>query len=408
MLRALALLLLAGQDPPSFGKEARLVAAYYRFGEPLPDRDALKRELREMGKAGVDVCLPVGLTGPARALLAEALAELEKEPADAPRAGLVLEASDDPARALAAFREAVPARHRADVDGRPLVWLAPLPPGTRPPERFRERLGPAFVVAEVSWNDAGAERGYAWGAQEGTPRELSVVSVGPGRERDEGRFYDRAWFVALRLEPRMVAIESWNGWPEGSGVAEAPAHGRKYLEATARYVRKFKLNEKMTLPRGKWTGASKALFTLKYNPHEQGLRPVPHEEGRFESIQLRGIAVLSTKANPAGDRRCLSFDVDDSFCFFEKRSFEIEIEFLDAGEGTFRVEYDSGDRSLAPDARPFRSAGEKAFGGTGEWRTEKLDLPDALFGNRQPGGADVRIVLEKRGIAVRRVAILPR
>ncbi len=404
MVRA-ALLLLLLQDPPSFRKDERLVAAYFRLGDSAPGAGALERELAEMGKAGVDVLIPVGATDAGLAALAASLDELERESKDRPRVAVFLASPDAPIRA-------VPARNRALVGGRPVAWLGPIPAKARPAP-VRDALARAlgsdpFLVADVTWPEAGADRGVAWGSQEGTPRELPVVSVGPGKEREDGRFYERAWAAAVRLDPRMVVVESWNGWPEGSGVAESAEHGRKYLDATARFAKKYKLGEKIVLPKGKWTGAAKALYTLKYNPHEQGLRPVSHPEGLFHAIQLRGIAILSTRENQAGGRRCLSFDVDDSFCFFEKRSFEVEVEFLDAGEGSFRLEYDSGDRTLPPERRPFRPAGEKGFGATGEWRTEKFDLPDALFGNRQPGGADFRLVLEKRGIAVRRVAVLPR
>jgi hypothetical protein len=405
---ALAILVLALQEPPSFGKDERLVAAYYRPGEA----ESVRAQLLEMAKAGIDVVLPAAASDAALAAFGPALDELEKERKDLPRVGLLLETGADPARAAARFRAAVAARHAARVDGRPLCWLAPAGPGGKAAavrESLSQELGAVpFLVADVSWADPQADRAFSFGAQEGTPRDLPVVSVGPGRDREEGRFYDRAWAAATRLESRMVVVESWNGWPEGSGVAESAEHGRKYLEATARHARKFRNGEKVATPKGKWTGAGKALFTTKYNPHEQGLRPVPHPEGLFEAVQLRGIAVLATKGNKEGERRFLSFDVDDSFSFFEKRSFEVEIEFFDAGEGSFRVEYDSADRALAPEQRPFRSAGEKGFGSTSEWRTEKFDLPDALFGNRQPGGADFRIVLEKRGIVVRRVALLPR
>ncbi len=400
------LVLALAQEPPSFDPDARLVAAYYRFlPDAPPDPAALKAELAEMGRTGVDVVVPVGATEAGLAALAAALDGLGAESKERPRAAAFLDAPGGTVRAVAE-------RHRARIDGRPLAWLGPLPAGTRPSsplEALSGALGAApFLVAEVSWAGVPADRVYAWGAQEGTPRELSVVSVGPGKVREEGRFYERSWAAAARMEARMVALESWNGWPEGSGVAESAGHGRAYLDATARYARKFRAGEKIVLPRGKWTGAAKALYTTKYNPREQGLRPVEHPEGLHEAVQLRGIAVLTTKENRVGDRRCLSFDVDDSFWFFEKRSFELEVEFLDVGEGAFRVEYDSADRSLPPERRPFRSAGEGGFGATAEWRTERFALPDALFGNRQPGGADLRLVLEKRGITVRRVAVLPR
>jgi hypothetical protein len=72
------------------------------------------------------------------------------------------------------------------------------------------------------------------------------------------------------------------------------------------------------------------------------------------------------------------------------------------------VEYDAWDKALDSAARAVKSAGERRFTGTSDWRTEKFDLRDARFGNLQPGGSDFRLVAEKRGIAVRRVALVPK
>ena len=135
------------------------------------------------------------------------------------------------------------------------------------------------------------------------------------------------------------------------------------------------------------------------------LRPVAVPGGAFDLVQLRGVAVLASKENPGGPRRSLAFDVDDSFHYHERKGFELVVEFLDVGEGSFRVEYDSADRSLALPERHARSGGEGRFGGTGEWKEERFDLPDALFGNNQPGGSDLRLVLEGRGILVRRAVV---
>jgi len=104
----------------------------------------------------------------------------------------------------------------------------------------------------------------------------------------------------------------------------------------------------------------------------------------------------------------MGFDVDDSFCYFDQRAFEVAVEFLDLGEGEFSLEYESGDKTVGPEQRVVKSAGSVRFTNSGRWRTESFKLPDAMFGNGQPGGTDFRFVIEKRGLSVRAVMVLKR
>jgi hypothetical protein len=162
------------------------------------------------------------------------------------------------------------------------------------------------------------------------------------------------------------------------------------------------------IAKGKWTTATQVAYTILYTPHEQGLKPVPVEDGLVDEVRLRGFEALSTKENKKGTVRRMCFDVDDSFCFFDRRSFEVAVEFLDLGEGSFSLEYDSGDRTLAAEQRAVKTAGTARFTGSGEWRTEVFKLQDATFGNGQPGGSDFRLVVDKRGLSVRAVLVMKR
>ena len=422
---------LAGKNLPSWGKDDRLVFAYYY----ARDDSAARHDLQEMARTGIDVALVIG-SEPARlAALGRAIEELQKEGRDHPRVAPAIDVgslkgadfSTDGGKGrlyalLTGFHSRMPPRSWALAEGRPLAWLLPAPPGTRFDRGLGESLNELgkkdydgrafFLVADVSWRDLPADRGFAWGAAHDGPRELGVLSVGPGcaspeRPRDDGKFYERAWYIALRLEPRWLAIETWNGTAEGTDVAESKDQKRKYIEATQSFVRKLRHGEKIPLPKGKWTGAVKALYSAKYFPHDQGLRPVEAEGGASEFIQFRGVAMLASRENASGARRAICFAVDDSFSLLEKRAFDVEVEFLDSGEGAFSLEYDSWDRGTGA-TRAAKSAGERRFTGTGEWRTETFDVPDARFGNTLPGGADFRLVTEKRGIAVRRVAVTPK
>ncbi len=417
------LLLLAQEEKlPSFGREDRVAAAYYY----VSPGQAHAPELADLAKVGIDVALLVSAPDEDLGPVAKAVEDLQKEGKEFPRLAPLLDLaavrdldlSSEGGRARVAalvrrYASQVPPRARARAEGRPILWLGPAPPGARAePPSFRAlseacaaELGgeSPYWVAELSWAAAAADRSYA--AAPG-PRDLPVVTVSPGRDREGGRAYERSWYVALRQQPRWVLIDSWNG--EGTEVRETRALGRKYAEATRLHIRTFRVGEQIFLPKGKLTGAPKVLYTAVFTPREQGLRPVANDDGLHDFVQLRGLAALTSKENKLGPRRHLYFDVDDSFCFYDKRSFRVHVEFLDAGQGVFALEYDSADRKLAPADRVVRRAGEVRFTGTNEWRMEAFDLPDALFANGQKGGADFRLAMEGRGISVRSVAVAPR
>jgi hypothetical protein len=398
---------LLQDDGSSFSPDQRLTAAYYYSGSAArPAADAL-----EMGKAGVEIAV-VPFHGDAKSLdpLIAALDDLEKDRKSRPRlAPLVQPGATPDLSAADEFYARVPKRHWAQIDGRPVVWLAPAPRGAAVDRAAMaaaiSRLQrPPFLVAESSWKDAPADRSYASGAMRGFAIDLPVVTVGPGSaDRDDGKIYERQWYKAIRLEPRLVVIESWNG--AADGVCETPERKRKYLDLTQRFVRDFKVNEKFALPKGKFTAEKHVAWTIAYNPHEQGLKPVAVEDGLFEEVRLRGFEALSSKENKKGTQRRICFDVDDSFCFFEKRAFEIVVEFFDAGEGSFSLEYDSADRTLPAEQRVVKSAGQVRFTNTGEWRMESFTISDAVFGNGQPGGADFRLSTDKRGLSLRTVMV---
>lgn len=374
----LALALAAAQELRPLQTADRLAFAVWRPGADVP------RDLREQRRAGVDVAL---LDGPAPGL-AEAL---EKAGDDRPLLAPYLDGAG-PVDALRRFLETVPPRFRAVVDGRLLLFLGPAPESGRgvPEAGLRAAAGTdaLYVVSDATWTEAPPDRRW----RSGLPEDGPVVAVPVGSA--EG--YEKAWCAALRLGGRWAVIEDWAGVRDGG-----------LLELTMRCLRKHRVGEKIPAPKGKWTGAAKALFTAKFNPHEQGLRPLATEDGGAELVQLRGVAMLASKAGK-GRRRVLAFDVDDGFAFYEKRSYVLTVEYLDAGEGAFRVEYDAADRALPPADRHLKAAGEVAFTGTGDWKEAVVELPDALLGNGQPGGADLRLVLDGRGVAVRRVALIPR
>ena len=403
-----ALLLSLQNEASTFGKDQRLTAAVYHLASD--PRHAV--EFFEMGKAGVEIAL-VPFQGPADVLdpLVAALDGLAGEGKKIPRlAPLVQPGAVPDLSAADAFQARVPARHWAQIDGRPVVWLAPAPAGAAaeraPLAAAVSRLQrPPYLVAEVSWSGAAADRTWGAGGLRGFGMDLPVVSVTPGKgHRDEGKIYERSWYKAIKLAPRLILVETWNG--AADGVSETADRKRKYLDQTHRFIRDFKVNEKPTLTKGKWAAESKVGYTSVYTPHEQGLRAVPVEDGLVDEVRLRGFEALSTKENKKGTVRRMCFDVEDGFWYFDERAFQVAVEYLDLGEGSFSLEYDSGDRKLPAEQRVVKSAGTVAFGGSGEWRTHLFELPDAVFGNGQPGGSDLRLSVDKRGLSVRAVLVM--
>lgn len=98
---------------------------------------------------------------------------------------------------------------------------------------------------------------YEWGASLRGFKDLhsGVAQVGPGyderplrgpgrtgryTDRQDGRFYQQQLEQAVASNNRILAIETWNEFHEGSGIAESIEDGRRYIEITRRYAERFK------------------------------------------------------------------------------------------------------------------------------------------------------------------------
>jgi hypothetical protein len=397
------LLLQAPGGPP--GERTRLAFARLDPAAAAAPADTLA----DLGRSGVDVVLvPWPGDGAALGRLVEAGSALRARSADVPLLVPLLRAPFDP-DPVESFFARVPPPFRLRILDRPLVWLEARPDA---PEgaallfkaRWRERFGEdPYVVAERSWGP-GADRVFEDGASWKGPLTPDVASVGPGsttpfRDRQDGAFYEKAWTGVLKSGCRWVLIESWTD--EGTGVGEHPARGRKYVEITRRFLRHFHVGEKVPLPKGPFTGAKRAYFHSVFEPNAQGLSPLSSEEADFKHHLFMGAQILATRERPGRTRRVLAFDVDDSFAYFEAKDYRLELEYLDVGEGIFAVEYDAMERE------PKR-AGEVRLAGSGEWKVTSLALPKARFGNQLPGGADLRVAIDGRGLMLKRAVITPR
>ncbi|MEM8677740.1 MAG: hypothetical protein AAGF97_00165 [Planctomycetota bacterium] len=96
----------------------------------------------------------------------------------------------------------------------------------------------------------------------------------------------------------------------------------------------------------------------------------------------------------------LYFQIDDGFVGQEVdgRDITIEVEYLDAQNGEFHVEYSAPTQIVA--SSPATLTGKV------EWRTHRFQLADAVLGNELNGGADFRIHKQGGNLFVRRVRVL--
>lgn len=413
-----------------------------------------RRELAEMAQVGIDIALTVYRGVPGRRdwnqegieALARALEEMEKAREAFPRVGLfydttLLQGVDltregEQRRFFLTVRDfysMIPPRFWAMIDHRPIVWLYsagfPSKFDAELFDDFRARFRKSFqerspyVVAEASWLSCGAsfENTYQWGAALTGPKIHGVAAVGPGyddsavpdrapsiRSRNNGFFYERSWHAASKSKCRLAVIETWNGFHEGTEICESQEHGRRYLDATKTFVEKFHRGETIPNPKGPYTGSRAVGFNLRYTPPTQGLTPVHAKDGPYEIVEIPGLKLITTKTNPEETWRYLYFDVDDSFAYFEMRSYQLTVEYFDKGTGRWFFHYDSWDPTRKSTDPRYKTGFECDFANSDTFKEVHISLTDPRFGNGQKGSADFRLAVEGRGLAIRRIIVAPK
>jgi hypothetical protein len=307
-------------DDPRIVEQNAGLTAHFPAHRPADWRSAgwYRQQLLDQHQAGVDVALTVywgnelypETTWSTEGLrpMVQALDQLDTEQRPHPKIGLffdsyVLQGTNltEPAKIqwladqIRAYFTRLPARHRATIDGRPIIWLYlsnfanDFNQATF--DELSNQLEPdlgarPFWVAEESWlhttwTDGSGQRHddprqpvafdamYRWGAAgqgiQLVEHPLPLASVGPGYDdskqfdrgedrsvhlRESGCYYARSWRLAQALGARWVVIETWNEFYEGSGVAETAEWGRDYIDASASYTAAFKAGRAITLPDG--------------------------------------------------------------------------------------------------------------------------------------------------------------
>ena len=101
----------------------------------------------------------------------------------------------------------------------------------------------------------------------------------------------------------------------------------------------------------------------------------------------------------------LYLDVASSFYKPGQGELEIEIEYLDAGQLRFGLEYDSADTTAALGGVYKAHAQLVQATGTGAWRKTTFRIADARFQGAQNAGADFRFFYMGDPFQVRRVVM---
>ncbi|HZL73360.1 MAG TPA: hypothetical protein VFC86_12940 [Planctomycetota bacterium] len=432
ILFLLPFLAIVPQDPPK--PPEKLVAAFYAAkwdaekgegmsreggGDGLQDHPESFKEfsyreisyhlkhLEAMVDAGIDVALCEFISHPAAVDgLVLALQSAAKNKKRIPKVAPV---AADVSTALA-FIGRVPPAFQASVNNRPLVWL-PYARGAAPETLQSMRMiAPMFVVGDPAWKpDLAAVAG---GALDG-PRDYPAVTIGPGfkdggsrvRSRDGQAWYERSWYAAMRIKPRIIAIESWNRYDEGSTICPTREHGRSLISKTKRYAEQFKKGEEIARPKGKYSDGIGVSYHLKFDPPNEGLRPVDTAVTPCEVVTVAGQKLLMAKEVTGKEGRVLAFSIDDSYAYYERREYEVQLQVMDRGKGEIVIEYDAAAPAKGETDRTRRLAEPWHYADTGDWAAATFKLPEASFCNRQEGGSDFRIVTKNAGLTVRWVQV---
>jgi hypothetical protein len=177
------------------------------------------------------------------------------------------------------FYSRIPPKYWAAIDGRPIVWLYDtlwVPAFDQSSidylsDRFAQDFGGLrlFVVGESQWRQARVappqpllrlDGLYGWGAGPSgfnNDPTFTVAEVGPGFtntayctggperncfnvDREGGAYYERQLRQAIATPRKILAVETWNEFSEGTDVQDTAQTGRTYIDLTRTYVDRWK------------------------------------------------------------------------------------------------------------------------------------------------------------------------
>ncbi|QDT69272.1 hypothetical protein MalM25_22080 [Planctomycetes bacterium MalM25] len=120
-------------------------------------------------------------------------------------------------------------------------------------------------------------------------------------------------------------------------------------------------------------------------------------DGQTEVVVGGGREARQLTGDP--ESHYLYLNIDDAFANEVHAGLNaiVEVTYQDVGTGSLRVQYDATGAA-------YKNSQSIQLTGSNEWRTGRIYLDDAFFGNRQNGGADLRLV--GNNIPIDRVRVL--
>lgn len=323
------------------------------------------------------------------------------------------------------FFSLVPARHWATIEGRPIILLYSSGFAAAHDQScidyVRQEFAKDFsgcepyIVKEISWN-VKADNTYAWGGAISL-RNPGVAALGPGYDhsavpgreplvvpRENGAFFERNWLRFLRAPSRLLHVETWNEYHEGTDIAESREYGRQYIELNRKFADMFKAGIKPPRPRGEYSEFKSVNVVLLATNETHGVTQFEHADGATAAAE-RGGRNCRVTAPTSHQGRYIYFLIDDSFKWADSMTVDVSVEYFDQGTGSFRIEYDGPDPNAPFNGAYTGSPTVVQLSNSGSWKTAKIRLPDARFLNSQNGGGDFRIAVSASELCVGKVTV---
>lgn len=323
------------------------------------------------------------------------------------------------------FFSLIPARHWATIEGRPIVFLYSASFAAAHDQTCIDYVRQEFardfsgiqpyIVREISWN-VRADNTYAWGGAISL-RNPGVAALGPGYDhsavpgreplivpRENGAFFERQWTRFLRAPSRLVHLETWNEYHEGTDIAASKEYGRQYLELNRKFVDLFKAGIKPPRPRGPYSDFKTVSVTLQASNESHGLTQFEFADGATAPAEIGGRA-CRVVAPTVHAGRYVYFQVHESFKWADQMLVDVEVEYYDQGSGTFRIEYDGPDPNAPFNGAYTASRTSVTLANSKQWKTAKFRLLEAKFLNSQNGGSDFRLNVQGDPLHLARVTM---
>ncbi len=403
-----------------------------------------RQQLLDMMAAGIDVLLPVYWGEPSQRAagkpvadqpwsfaglppLVAALDGLRAEGKQPPRVGLFYDTSTlehnaagrridlttDYGRqwfyeSIRDFFSLIPPRHWAMIDDRPVVFLYAASFAAAHDQTCIDFVAESFprdfvgrrpyIVREISWN-VRADNTYAWGGAISL-KNPGVAALGPGYDhsavpgreplivpREDGAFFERNWTRLLRNPSLLVHVETWNEYHEGTDIAASKEYGRQYLDLNRKFADMFKAGIKPPRPRGPYSDIRSVTTSLGATNESQGLIQFDHADGITRPATAGGHECRET-VSTVHQGKYIYFQIHDSFKWADLMLVDVDVEYFDAGTGSFRIEYDGPDPNAPFNGAYTASKTSVTLNNMGQWKKARFRLLESRFLNSQNGGAD--------------------